>query len=62
MSENINGKVVVIIGASSGLGAETARHLAKEGAKVVHARGALIDSRQWRANWDSMEKPSCKPT
>ena len=35
MSENINGKVVVITGASSGLGAETARHLAKEGAKVI---------------------------
>ncbi len=35
MSENIHGKVVVITGASSGLGAETARHLAREGAKVV---------------------------
>ncbi|MGF6916336.1 SDR family oxidoreductase [Paraburkholderia sp. 40] len=35
MSENINGKVVVITGASSGLGAETARHLARQGAKVV---------------------------
>ncbi|SHK51021.1 SDR family oxidoreductase [Paraburkholderia terricola] len=35
MSENINGKVVVITGASSGLGAETARHLSRQGAKVV---------------------------
>jgi NADP-dependent 3-hydroxy acid dehydrogenase YdfG len=35
MSENINGKVVVITGASSGLGAETARHLARQGAKVI---------------------------
>ncbi len=35
MSENITGKVVVITGASSGLGAETARHLAGQGAKVV---------------------------
>ncbi len=35
MSENINGKVVVITGASSGLGEAAARHLAAEGARVV---------------------------
>ena len=35
MSENIEGKVVVITGASSGLGESTARHLAKLGASVV---------------------------
>jgi NADP-dependent 3-hydroxy acid dehydrogenase YdfG len=35
MSENIAGKVVVITGASSGLGESTARHLAKKGATVV---------------------------
>lgn len=35
MNENIKDKVVVITGASSGLGAETARHLVREGAKVV---------------------------
>jgi NADP-dependent 3-hydroxy acid dehydrogenase YdfG len=33
MSHNIIGKVVVITGASSGLGEATARHLAGEGAK-----------------------------
>jgi len=35
MTENIKNKVVVITGASSGLGAETARHLVREGAKVA---------------------------
>lgn len=35
MTENIKGKVVVITGASSGLGEAAARLLAKEGAKLV---------------------------
>src|SRR3954463_9978103 len=35
MSSNIEGKVVVITGASSGLGEATARHLAGLGAKLV---------------------------
>ncbi len=35
MRDNIAGKVVVITGASSGLGEATARHLARDGAKLV---------------------------
>lgn len=35
MTEGIAGKVVVIVGASSGLGEATARHLAARGAKLV---------------------------
>ncbi|MFN3932573.1 MAG: SDR family oxidoreductase [Brevundimonas sp.] len=35
MTDNIAGKVIVITGASSGMGAAAARHLAREGAAVV---------------------------
>jgi NADP-dependent 3-hydroxy acid dehydrogenase YdfG len=35
MSDNIKDKIIVITGASSGLGAAAARRLAREGAKLV---------------------------
>src|SRR4051812_45964333 len=35
MTQGIENKVVVITGGSSGLGAETARHLVRAGAKVI---------------------------
>jgi NADP-dependent 3-hydroxy acid dehydrogenase YdfG len=35
LSDNITGKIIVITGASSGLGETTARHLASKGANVV---------------------------
>lgn len=37
MTDNIKGKVIVITGASSGMGEAAARHLADKGAKVVMA-------------------------
>ena len=47
MSTNIEGKVVVITGASSGLGESTARHLAELGATVVlGSEGLRMETRK----------------
>lgn len=52
MHDNIKGKVVVITGASSGLGAATARHLAEHGAKLVLGARRLerLKSLAWDIN------------
>ena len=49
MSTNVEGKVVVITGASSGLGESTARHLAGLGATVV--LGARRKDRRQTTTW-----------
>lgn len=52
MRDNITGKVVVITGASSGLGAATARHLAEQGARLVLGARRLerLKSLAWDIN------------
>jgi NADPH:quinone reductase-like Zn-dependent oxidoreductase len=47
-SNSIEGKIVVITGASSGLGESAARLLSAQGASVV--LGASIASNHWRTN------------
>ncbi|MEZ2587250.1 SDR family NAD(P)-dependent oxidoreductase [Kluyvera intermedia] len=57
MSDNIAGKVIVITGASSGMGEAAARHLAANGAKVVLAARRLDRIEELSpANWNSRAK------
>jgi NADP-dependent 3-hydroxy acid dehydrogenase YdfG len=48
MSNNAEGKVVVITGASSGLGEATARHLSVQGASVVLGARRVDRIQSWR--------------
>ncbi len=55
---NIQGKVVVITGASSGLGEATARHLAAKGAKVFLGARRMIGSRR---SWPTSSVREVRP-
>ena len=59
---NITDKVVVITGASSGIGESTAKLLAEQGAKVVLERGVRTGSTQWfRRSRPRAARPSDLP-
>jgi NADP-dependent 3-hydroxy acid dehydrogenase YdfG len=61
MTNNIEGKIVVITGASSGLGEATARHLAKQGARLV--LGARRIERLEALVWElGQDRASCLKT
>ena len=59
MTDNIAGKVIVITGASSGMGEAAARHLAAKGARVV--LGARRSDRIEAARGRDHAGPAAKP-
>jgi NAD(P)-dependent dehydrogenase (short-subunit alcohol dehydrogenase family) len=61
MTDGIKDKVVVT-GASSWLGAEIARHLAKGGAKLALGARRTIGSRRWSRSSASAGTPLFAPT
>ena len=62
MNEGIAGKVVVITGASSGLGEATARYLAARGAKLALGARRLDRLQACRRTRRSATAPSCRLT
>ena len=58
MTDNIAGKVIVITGALSGIGAAAARHLAAKSASVVLGARRSTESNRLRP---TLPKPAAKP-
>jgi NAD(P)-dependent dehydrogenase (short-subunit alcohol dehydrogenase family) len=61
MTQNIEGKVVFITGASSVLGEATAQHLAAAGAKLVLGAHGSTGSRRSPGKWAEGQTPRCRP-
>lgn len=59
--QNIENKVVIITGASSGIGAAAARALAARGAKVVLGPGGETGWNRWPPSW-GLTPPFSPPT
>ena len=65
MSNNIEGKVIVITGASRGLGEATARHISAQGATVVDwvergvAPDRIVATAGPKTPWPGRTRPLC---